>query len=59
MANDCFVTGKTGHVFINGGDLLAQELAKKHNLTRANVCGARIRFTGPSVNIHNFMNDPK
>ena len=59
MANDCFVTGKTGHVPINGGNLLAQELAKKHNLKRANVCGARVRFTGPIVHIHKFINDPK
>ena len=59
IANDCFVSEKTGHVLINGGNLLAQELAKKHNLTRANVCGARVRFTGPIVHIHKFINDPK
>ena len=59
MANDCFLTGKTGHVLISGGDLLALELAKKHNMTRANVRGARVRFTGPIVHINKFMNDPK
>lgn len=58
MANDCFITGKTGHVLINGADLYEIERAKQHNLTRANVCGARIRYTGAPSSIHNFMSDP-
>lgn len=57
MAADCFFTGNIGHALIRKDDRHTTALAEKHNLTRANTCGGRVRWTGAAARFDGFMKE--
>jgi hypothetical protein len=50
-------SGMYGNAVISSEDHHSLAMAKKHGLTRANKCGANVRYVAPANRFNNFLAD--